>query len=450
MFTNELLSGMQNSFDYKKFLIIVIPLLVVVVIDTSVVKINDLIDKYFIPLQGKQILFSINCSLIMFFQFIAVKYVTDSYKTDRLNKSLRIKILYLISLTSMSVLGALLGFMMFELFYFSYYDTVISISIILLSYGTAAAFITWLAILFFSWFKSKRQLLLLLYFISMSIIAFNLLVAATLTSLKVAGRPTHAAEYLGASGDVINFRYKFLSNISNIASFTSFFSIWFTTATLMNSYREKLIRSIVYWILLSMPLAYFLITYFYQFTLARILSPYLQLDPLTVSIALSAFLALSKPIGGILFGLSFWKISRAIRYEGNIRTSMIIAGWGILLLFSTNQASTQVVAPYPPFGLATITVLGLAAFFMLLGIYNSAILVSANNKLRRSIQTNALRLLKPIGEVEMEKAVQKVVKNIFDDQEVRGMVKERTVELDEEELKNYVNFVIKEVKKDSS
>jgi hypothetical protein len=46
---------------------------------------------------------------------------------------------------------------------------------------------------------------------------------------------------------------------------------------------------------------------------------------------------------------------------------------------------------------------------MLLGIYNSATLVSANNELRRSIQKHALesKLLGAIGQAEMEKEIQK-------------------------------------------
>lgn len=46
---------------------------------------------------------------------------------------------------------------------------------------------------------------------------------------------------------------------------------------------------------------------------------------------------------------------------------------------------------------------------MLLGIYNSATLVSANNELRRSIQKHALesKLLGAIGRAEMEKEIQK-------------------------------------------
>lgn len=49
----------------------------------------------------------------------------------------------------------------------------------------------------------------------------------------------------------------------------------------------------------------------------------------TKTIVLGAFLSLSKPIGGLLFGLVFWNISRIIRYERNIKTYMIISGWGI-------------------------------------------------------------------------------------------------------------------------
>jgi hypothetical protein len=67
--------------------------------------------------------------------------------------------------------------------------------------------------------------------------------------------------------------------------------------------------------------------------------------------------------------------------------------------------------PYPPFGLATISVLNLASFLMLLGIYNSATLVSANTNLRKSIHKHALesKLLNLIGHAEFEKEVQKTV-----------------------------------------
>ena len=68
-----------------------IALIVTILIDTLVVKINDLIDKNFISLQSKLILFSVNSSLCLILQFLIIKYVTDSFRTDRQNKIIKAK-----------------------------------------------------------------------------------------------------------------------------------------------------------------------------------------------------------------------------------------------------------------------------------------------------------------------------------------------------------------------
>jgi hypothetical protein len=432
-----------------------IALIVTLLIDTSVVKINDLIDKFFIPLQSKLILFSVNSSLCLLLQYFIIKYLRSSFERDRLKKTLKVKAFYIISLTSLCVLAALIGVLIFQQFYNNYYDTSISISIIAISYGTAAALIIWLSLLFLSWYNANHSLVVFLYFVSMLVIAFNLIMTAAFVSAKVSDRPSHAGQYVGSSGDISGGKHLLLENIYRISYFMSFFSIWVTTAILMNYYREKLTNAIVYWIILAIPVVYFLITYFYQFILANILSSYLAIDPVTVSIVLGAFFSLSKPIGGLIFAVAFWKISRIISYERNIRTYMIISGWGIFLIFGASQATTLIVAPYPPFGLATITVLNLGAFLMLLGIYNSATLVSANNNLRISIHKHALesRLLGLIGQAEMEKRIQEIVKRITQDKDrleidTEQQQQQQPIELDDKELKKYVDFVIREVKKE--
>ena len=147
---------------------------------------------------------------------------------------------------------------------------------------------------------------------------------------------------------------------------------------------------------------------------------------------LIAFLALSKPIGGLVFGIAFWKISRLMSYERNIRTYMIISGFGIFLIFAANQATVQIVSPYPSFGLSSITVLNIATFLMLLGIYNSARLVSANNNLRKFIHKHALesRLLDIIGKAEMEKEIQKTVKKITQSKCILERYKDSKFELE--------------------
>jgi len=284
-----------------------------------------------------------------------------------------------------------------------------------------------------------------------SAIAFNLIATASYVCVKLIDRPSVIGEYIGSSGDLTGSKQSVLKDIYNISTFISFFSMWITAALLMNNYREKLINSIVYWIILSLPLVYFIITYFYQYILGELLSSYLQIDPVTVSIILGGFLALSKPIGGLLFGIVFWKISRIVGYEKNIKTFMIISGWGILFIFSSNQAVTQIVLPYPPFGLPSITILIMASYLMLLGIYNSATLVSTNNQLRKSIRKRALesKFLGLIGHAEMEKEIQRTVKRVSEDKNLIEIALQEPVEFDEPQLKKYVEFVIKEVRKGS-
>jgi hypothetical protein len=433
----------------QKFLLIIIALVVTSIVDISIVKINDLIDKYFIPLQAKLTLFAVNSSVCLLLQFFLIRYIHGSFQRDRLSKTLKVKAISLVSFISLSLLASLIGFLIFQQFYNNYYDTSISITLIVISYGTAAGLLGWLSSLFLSWYRSNHNLIVLLYSISISIIAFNLIMTAAFAISKISDRPHLAGEYVGSSGDVSGGKHLLIDYIYRIATFMSFSSIWITTAILMNYYREKLINAIVYWVILFIPLIYFIISYFYQVILGSILTSIVQIDPITVSIVLGAFLSLSKPIGGLLFGLVFWNISRIIRYERNIKTYMIISGWGIFLIFSSNQAVTQMVSPYPPFGLVTVTILTTASSLMLLGIYNSATLVSTNNELRRSIHRHALesKLLGAIGHAEMEKEIQKTVKQVGRDTDELEKELEEPVELDELELEKYIEFVVKEVRK---
>jgi hypothetical protein len=283
----------------------------------------------------------------------------------------------------------------------------------------------------------------------MSLIAFHLILTGLFIGAKLNDNQYLVGEYVGASGDVSGGRHQLLNDLYRISSFISFFGIWMTTAVLMSSYREKLIGSVKYWIILVLPLGYFLITYFYQFFLSNLLVSYFQNDPITVSIIVSAFLSLSKPIGGLIFAAAFWNMSRVVGYERKMKLSMVIAGWGIFFIFSANQAAAQIIIPYPPFGITSVTVLNMASFLIVLGIFNSASLVSANNNLRSSLHKHALKLLKPIGRAEMEREIQKTVLKISEDKEIAKISGNETFEFDNDELKKYLNEVIK-VKRDQA
>jgi hypothetical protein len=128
---------------------------------------------------------------------------------------------------------------------------------------------------------------------------------------------------------------------------------------------------------------------------------------------------------------------------------MMISAYGMILLFSSNQASGLVLAPYPPFGLATVSFFGLASYLIFLGIYSSAISVAEDPSLRQTIRSIApeSRLLDSIGTAQMEQEIQARV-IAFTKRNQDKMVEETGIEssLTEEDVKEYLEEVILEVK----
>ena len=113
---------------------------------------------------------------------------------------------------------------------------------------------------------------------------------------------------------------------------------------------------------------------------------------------------LSKPVGGILFGIAFWIIARSVNHSA-LKDYLMIAGYGLLLLFTSNQAAVLINSPYPPFGMATISFVGLSSYLVFVGIYSSAISVAEDSKLRQSIRKMIVKeskLLDSIGWLEMD------------------------------------------------
>src|SRR5207244_8968899 len=117
----------------------------------------------------------------------------------------------------------------------------------------------------------------------------------------------------------------------------------------------------------------------------------------------------------------------------------------------SNQAGALVAVPYPPFGLASILFMGLSSYLVLLGIYSSAISVSEDSKLRQSIRNFAIkdsRLLDSIGTAHMEQEIQKRVLELT--RQNQDKIEEETgiqSSLTEDDIKQYLEQVIKEVKK---
>jgi hypothetical protein len=158
---------------------------------------------------------------------------------------------------------------------------------------------------------------------------------------------------------------------------------------------------------------------------------------------------LSKPIGGILFGVAFYTIARKFSSDIVIRDYLMLSAIGFVLLFAANQASVLLAAPFPPFGIATSSLTGVASFLVFLGFYSSAISISQDSKLRQIVRMNAADqsgMLDKIGSAQMteeiERRVIKVVKaNSEKLMEATGIESSES----EENVKLYVNEIVAEL-----
>ena len=130
---------------------------------------------------------------------------------------------------------------------------------------------------------------------------------------------------------------------------------------------------------------------------------------------------------------------------------MMISAFGMMLLFSSNQATDLGNVPYPPFGLATVSFFGLASFLVFVGIYSSAISVAQDSELRKSIRGFAMRdskLLDTIGTAQMEREIEKraiALSKRYQD----SMTQETGIQSSylEDDIKEYLEQVIQEVQK---
>lgn len=135
----------------------------------------------------------------------------------------------------MCVIAVLSGVLIFQQVFDNYYDILFSALIISVSYAVATAFIGKLSTLFFSWYKSNHNLITFLYFISLSLIAFNLVITAIIADIKINDRPHQVEQFVGGTEDLDAGKYAVLDSTYNISSIVSFVSIWVTTALLMNN-----------------------------------------------------------------------------------------------------------------------------------------------------------------------------------------------------------------------
>jgi hypothetical protein len=344
-------------------------------------------------------------------------------------------------------LVAIVAAVILQLVLSTYYNTVLLISAVAISYATGLVMMGLLAQKFVSWFKSNKRWIVLLYGISFGILFVDIVVTLSLTITLLLNAPTQIWPHYGIVDPEITrgSLTELLAQAYVVFSIVSFAAMWSTTALLLYSYSLKLGR-LRYWLLVCSPLVFFLSQF--VTVLLNIFAPLIQSDPVFYSIFFTILFSLTKPIGGILFGIAFWTIARKIANRQVIRDRILISAWGFVLLFISSQANTLFSNPYPPFGLATVAFVSLSSYLLLMGIYSSAIMISEDARLRKDIRKSILndsRLLESISKAQLEQEMQNRVTAVIKKHGVENIVKEEAATESLLDVKHYLDEVMHEL-----
>jgi hypothetical protein len=344
------------------------------------------------------------------------------------------------------MLTAILALVILQIVLYSYYNSIAITAAAATSYVSAFIIMSLLSYQFFLWFNRNRgmrdNLTVFLYGISSAALAMNTAVAIAMifefSQLKAEIVYPHIASVRLASSLSIAF-----DSLYTITTILGFVLMWAATAIVLRSHSHR-IGQAKYWFLISIPLVYFVSQFLTLF-----------LSQLTYMVALYPILftllfVFSKPAGSILFGTAFWAIAKgSLHQESVVRDYLTLAAFGVMLFFVSSQNTAAEMA-YPPFGLIGALFVGLSAYLMFLGLYSSAISVSQDVTLRKSIRNSAAKeseLLDNIGTAQMEHELQKRVLRIAKENS-DNMVDETGVQpsLSEQDMKEYLDMVINEIK----
>jgi len=152
---------------------------------------------------------------------------------------------------------------------------------------------------------------------------------------------------------------------------------------------------------------------------------------------------------GILFGISFFILSRALNYE-HLKFYLIICGAGIMIIFSSNVSTILVLSVFPAWAVVSMSFVLSASFLILIGLDSATVYVAGDTRVRSYLSRNKsqFQLFKAFASAkassEAEQKIKKIIEQIRNNMETEPLFSPKS---ESEDIKQYVGEVIAELKK---
>ena len=227
------------------------------------------------------------------------------------------------------------------------------------------------------------------------------------------------------------------NQIIYLTSYSPYILTWIGTAFLLGYYYKKTHKlDFKFWIILAAPLVLYLIGSGLIFSLPADF-PYKYYFRLIFRAGTIA--------SSLLFGLAFYLVTKNLESQ-KVKDYLTIAAMGITAIGIANEIS----ALQPTYGVAGHSLVLLSSYLFSIGLYASAISLSHDNDLRRSVRKSMLELVHDIGTAQMEEEIQKARNIVMKKAHEREIEMQRQTgvspSIQEAEIKKYLEEVIDEIK----
>ena len=400
--------------------------------------------------------FNASSAGIILFVFISVGYILgqtilmkfmNSSSSAIKSRSILIATLHRAVSIVQYVLAANVILIIIQILLFSGYSTINLLSVTFISNFFTASLLVIFALSFLSWYKNKKQSIgILLYALAFLILAVSEVVSGSGSAYLLSQKdqwitPTSEVKFSdfpdGTFFDIFFSFYRYID-------YSSFLLVLIASAILLYHYSKKTSNPKIVLIIALPILGY----------TSSILDALhiLSADTNPNLFYYYIYIALVSASVGILFGFSFWVVSKKLP-ESPVKTFLKITAYGFVLLYFSNNISVTIAA-YPPFGVNSLSLLSLSSYFVLFGLYSSALSLSQDLTLRqhlRSLAKNDNNLLSSIGTAQMESEVKRAVGELKDvaDEHEKELAEKSGIEtpVPESEIEDYLKQVIEEVAK---
>jgi hypothetical protein len=352
------------------------------------------------------------------------------------------------------VLVTIIAFVVLQIVISMQYNTFPLALTISISYGLWIMTMALLARAFYSWYKSiahqsESQSKILILILGFSMVAYvingifliaNYLVwleeqSPIILSTDVAYFPDFESETLVSQ----------IGSIAQTVSAVAYVLTWISTVILLRPYMKKIGR-IKFWSIMGFALVYYLISY--PLFVLGYFTPSGETDTEVMNNIL--VVSMSSIVAGIIFGAAFLSIARTLKRGTAIRDYLILAAYGMLIFYIAGSATVSQAA-YPPFGLVSTAFTGLSTYLIYVGLYSSAVTLSQDLTLRKTIRKSVMeqsKLLDSIGTAQMERELQTsvltIVKKTSDEMKENSGIE---ASLSEDDIRDYMSLVISELKR---